>query len=257
MQRDRIAALAGFLSTPSARRATRVCRQNQGNQRFLSTPSARRATKEENALELLEEISIHALREEGDPNLQHFSIGLFEFLSTPSARRATAWGGKTIKSYKISIHALREEGDFRSLRPSLLAGLFLSTPSARRATASGSCARASRSNFYPRPPRGGRRLVHLEGVVGPEDFYPRPPRGGRPLYAACARRAKRISIHALREEGDPMRFSVSTPQENFYPRPPRGGRLLMMSMPIAMSAFLSTPSARRATSCRVVSILSG
>ena len=178
-------------------------------------------------MELLEEISIHALREEGDPNLQHFSIGLFEFLSTPSARRATAWGGKTIKSYKISIHALREEGDFRSLRPSLLAGLFLSTPSARRATASGSCARASRSNFYPRPPRGGRRLVHLEGVVGPEDFYPRPPRGGRPLYAACARRAKRISIHALREEGDPMRFSVSTPQENFYPRPPRGGRLMI------------------------------
>ena len=170
--------------------------------KFLSTPSARRATKEENALELLEEISIHALREEGDPNLQHFSIGLFEFLSTPSARRATAWGGKTIKSYKISIHALREEGDFRSLRPSLLAGLFLSTPSARRATASGSCARASRSNFYPRPPRGGRRLVHLEGVVGPEDFYPRPPRGGRRAH---------VPLPTLRS--------------NFYPRPPRGGRL--------------------------------
>ena len=33
-----------------------------------------------------------------------------------------------------------------------------------------------------------------------------------------------ISIHALREEGDKMRFNPDSPTKNFYPRPPRGGR---------------------------------
>ena len=34
------------------------------------------------------------------------------------------------------------------------------------------------------------------------DFYPRPPRGGRPLHALCLLALSQISIHALREEGD-------------------------------------------------------
>ena len=56
-----------------------------------------------------------------------------------------------------------------------------------------------------------------------------------------------ISIHALREEGDG--FSISTPQkvQNFYPRPPRGGRRSQRSSEALKSLFLSTPSARRAT----------
>ena len=80
---------------------------------------------------------------------------------------------------KISIHALREEGD---------AGSY---PAAFK-----------RSNFYPRPPRGGRRCT-------------------RPEHRAH----QDISIHALREEGDGAR------------RHQRGG----------LHIFLSTPSARRAT----------
>ena len=77
-------------------------------------------------------------------------------------------------------------------------------------------------------------------------FYPRPPRGGRPLASASnncfgiflstpsARRAtdliepeaveRKISIHALREEGDSA-WPMSTASNGyFYPRPPRGGR---------------------------------
>ena len=34
-----------------------------------------------------------------------------------------------------------------------------------------------------------------------------------------------ISIHALREEGDRTPPWLSPPPANFYPRPPRGGRL--------------------------------
>ena len=56
-------------------------------------------------------------------------------------------------------------------------------------------------------------------------FYPRPPRGGRPLLRGRIRRSMRISIHALREEGDPISSTTSLVSSDFYPRPPRGGRL--------------------------------
>ena len=77
------------------------------------------------------------------------------FLSTPSARRATCNAWSHGVAIGISIHALCEEGDHlgggRKPRP---------------------------ADFYPRPPRGGRR----QSAGCPhrtDDFYPRPPRGGR------------------------------------------------------------------------------
>ena len=100
---------------------------------FLSTPSARRATICIFESSRRRSISIHALREEGDPrhHLQRTSWALFlstpsarratqqaagnqpieRFLSTPSARRATDQGRGHILALLISIHALREEGD--------------------------------------------------------------------------------------------------------------------------------------------------
>ena len=56
-----------FLSTPSARRATFVIVPPTLSQSiFLSTPSARRATHEPPPQTAPSQISIHALREEGD-----------------------------------------------------------------------------------------------------------------------------------------------------------------------------------------------
>ena len=122
---------------------------------------------------------------------------------------------------------------------------FLSTPSARRATSRGSRRNNKMGDFYPRPPRGGRRCT-LQQEDERMDFYPRPPRGGRPevpgMYAAkskflstpSARRATpyryhlqhrcKISIHALREEGDVSTSFCAWQSFDFYPRPPRGGR---------------------------------
>ena len=57
-------------------------------------------------------ISIHALREEGDPSAQTFPPFLTRFLSTPSARRATKTAKIPNREKDISIHALREEGDW-------------------------------------------------------------------------------------------------------------------------------------------------
>ena len=81
-------ALMLFLSTPSARRATWKGLLVMSVQTFLSTPSARRATAALPSAECLEDISIHALREEGD---------------------CIFWVGR--RESMISIHALREEGD--------------------------------------------------------------------------------------------------------------------------------------------------
>ncbi len=56
-------------------------------------------------------ISIHALREEGDSHAAVRIDRLLRFLSTPSARRATSSQRDGARRRDISIHALREEGD--------------------------------------------------------------------------------------------------------------------------------------------------
>ena len=169
------------------------------------------------------------------------------FLSTPSARRATCrlsarWcrlhyfyprpprGGRPALRDScglirlISIHALREEGDQLARVSVSQHNRFLSTPSARRATG---------------------QLT--QPVVNQDDFYPRPPRGGRPYMDCINTAGDFISIHALREEGDVGRLILSHKQKYFYPRPPRGGRPLFRSLLLCSMIFLSTPSARRAT----------
>ena len=150
---------------------------------------------------LIYNISIHALREEGD-----------------------AFFDNSYLFFAISIHALREEGDRRGYRD-----------------------RPDSVDFYPRPPRGGRRRAVIAAGPRRADFYPRPPRGGRPkvvepldapdkfLSTPSARRATQrkralycrtgISIHALREEGDEA----------------------VQALDAYNAQFLSTPSARRAT----------
>ena len=77
-------------------------------QEFLSTPSARRATKPRRRERSRQNISIHALREEGDAAGDGTGR---QFLSTPSARRATDTLPTLSTAWMISIHALREEGD--------------------------------------------------------------------------------------------------------------------------------------------------
>ena len=52
----------------------------------------------------------------------------------------------------------------------------------------------------------------------------------------------KISIHALREEGDTARPSKATATSNFYPHPPRGGRPLAISFKVSrVSDFYPRP----------------
>ena len=86
------------------------------------------------------------------------------------------------------------------------------------------------------------------------DFYPRPPGGGRPPPLLWRGAQKGISIHALWVEGDLFIHSVEQDYDtisihalrvegdielpehvhdgfyNFYPRPPGGGRLYRVSI---------------------------
>ena len=104
--------------------------------------------------------------------------------------------------------------------------VFLSTPSARRATQGLEQYNRHNQNFYPRPLRGGRLLLVFEQAG---------------LFV--------ISIHALCEEGDPAQLSAMlSGGTDFYPRPLRGGRPFGYQEAWAeYRIFLSTPSARRAT----------
>ena len=103
----------GFLSTPSARRATRWHKQTPDapNDFYPRPPRGGRRGRMQRRVRRAG-ISIHALREEGDRGtgqLQANERG--GFLSTPSARRATRGPADGARLVSISIHALREEGD--------------------------------------------------------------------------------------------------------------------------------------------------
>ena len=191
---------------------------------FLSTPSARRATSQ---VEMARRINKDFYPRPPRGGRRETFWGRLRrrvFLSTPSARRATRHFRRVIVGADISIHALREEGD-RCRPPWQCRGSY----------------------FYPRPPRGGRPMPGYCGYFSNRflstpsarratlprggkfrhrrHFYPRPPRGGRPrtCWIFCYR-------------------------WYFYPRPPRGGRHIFSKTLTGVLIFLSTPSARRATS---------
>ena len=172
-----------FLSTPSARRATwrALARPTPTGYFYPRPPRGGRPLRADNVADG-EDISIHALREEGDQDGQ------------AKANRAAA----------ISIHALREEGDRRTFLNLDEFGEFLSTPSARRATAAlekqeapepisihalreegdkaGSCDAALLSpiSIHALREEGDRGAINKRR--NEQYFYPRPPRGGRLNY---------------------------------------------------------------------------
>ena len=127
-----------FLSTPSARRATSpvLCtmlvhtdfypRPPRGGRRGFVAPQ-----------HIASNISIHALREEGDCS------------GTPSPARSSYFYPRPPRGGRPRPRVQLHGGD-----------LFLSTPSARRATSSCASQGQARSHFYPRPPRGGRHCKY-------------------------------------------------------------------------------------------------
>ncbi len=80
------------------------------NARFLSTPSARRATRGKTSSYRKAAISIHALREEGDP--PEAPAAADRLISIHALREEGDHSVDGAERHRdISIHALREEGD--------------------------------------------------------------------------------------------------------------------------------------------------
>ena len=86
-------------------------------------------------------------------------------------------------------------------------------------------------DFYPRPPRGGRRWSALD-ILALDDFYPRPPRGGRRAYKP-------------KDAGLLIFLSTSSARRTTLADSAQSG---------AASIFLSTSSARRTTPALIWSV---
>ena len=151
----------------------------------------------------------------------------------------------------------------------MLEQVFLSTPPSRVATHGLGPAQRTATCFYPRHPRGWRRMPS-PCCRKKLCFYPRHPRGWRRGVSTLDTPYYCVSIHATLAGGDGMSLSSSvsgatflstppsrvatvsvprpeTPAPCFYPRHPRGWRPQRSATPFSRSAFLSTPPSRVAT----------
>ena len=91
-------------------------------------------------------------------------------------------------------------------------------------------------------------MINMSQVVQTSDFNPRPPRGGRRQNVLYSSKSQRISIHALREEGDNS-YKDSGIHTYLFQSTPSARRATDKVLEIIHKyiKFQSTPSARRAT----------
>ena len=168
----------GFLSTPSARRATNAS-INKVLAGFNFYPRPLRGGRRGTSASAESRCYFYPRPLRGGRRAVLVAFyGSTQFLSTPSARRATNYDYSCSIEKVISIHALCEEGDERNVAFAVVEAEFLSTPSARRATLSGSL--LDRFGEFLSTPSARRAT---------------PPRPDAQVPYG-------ISIHALCEEGD-------------------------------------------------------
>ena len=195
---------------------------------FLSTPSARRATG--CVLAVAADLSdFYPRPPRGGRRITDMNTATaLVFLSTPSARRATHSSILDDHNEPISIHALREEGDRSSSAQT--SATRISIHALREEGDAGTWERWQITSISIHALREEGDRPSSRRPTPSTYFYPRPPRGGRP---------KELEKHTY----------IKT---NFYPRPPRGGRPKEQVIGDVSFEFLSTPSARRATTrtCR-------
>ena len=200
-------------------------KSGNGRISFLSTPSARRATRHRGRVQTRQDISIHALREEGDRQHRRHCPESRNFYPRPPRGGRHSSRGAWKAENQISIHALREEGDCRLLPP------------------------GSRIlHFYPRPPRGGRPQTASHWTLTHRiSIHALREEGDTALCCLYCQQDKFLSTPSARRATSWSVRRISQMPSNFYPRPPRGGRLGLRYEGDNAKVFLSTPSARRAT----------
>ncbi len=177
-----------FNPSPSAWRATANWTQVDAHIDFNPRPPHGGRRREYNMRQVTLDISIHALRMEGDAVTRNPIASLCPFQSTPSAWRATRCpvrcpsgreyfnprpphGGRQVDfSGNVSMSGFQStpsawratsDNELRRVREVI----FQSTPSAWRATAASDSIRSRSRHFNPRPPHGGRHISALICVL--------------------------------------------------------------------------------------------
>ena len=215
-----------FLSTPSVGRATtKLTSPSITTLDFYPRPPWGGRHKVVGLYNRYNDISIHALRGEGDAAPLGELADSVKFLSTPSVGRATQQGTDTGRQEGISIHALRGEGDNSH---------------------DNKC--TERNHFYPRPPWGGR-LVRTGMSIFRSIFLSTPSVGRATTGHRVDEAAEKISIHALRGEGDLSLPPSATSCQVFLSTPSVGRATQYADYCKTQAEFLSTPSVGRATEC--------
>ena len=103
------------------------------------------------------------------------------------------------------------------------------------------------TNFYPRPPRGGRPTASRYLLLAATFLStPSARRATAPWYGSLGADGLFLSTPSARRATASSDFSTPKTRD-FYPRPPRGGRPHSIANICKAAQFLSTPSARRAT----------
>ena len=138
------------------------------------------------------------------------------------------------------------EGDSKNYFSPGHSFLFLSTPSGWRATSNSSTRCIGRREFLSTP-SGWRATISFSTAAHRSNFYPRPPGGGRQSSLLPHVGDRLISIHALRVEGDAHPgIYVRTCNISIHALRVEGDGSKMYTEGLA-EAFLSTPSGWRAT----------
>ena len=195
-------------------------------------------------------ISIHALRGEGDSETLKQRKQSFAFLSTPSAGRATWRKGYIQCTNGISIHALRGEGD-KAERPSFQIREISIHALRGEGDQENTISRNTLDQFLSTPSAG--RATHCKGMAADIVVISiHALRGEGDQRSNQAHDADLgISIHALRGEGDARRdLSRIARQISIHALRGEGDQRAVEDMRKA-GLFLSTPSAGRATQMKL------
>ena len=214
---------------------------------FLSTLPARGATGIGQFQLILAVQFLSTLPARGATVICPLAGRIIRFLSTLPARGATGGVPAADPHQPISIHAPREGSDAVTSCLPRLSQLFLSTLPARGATPCRLPLSKRSSNFYPRSPRGERRVAQGLFVLPGGVFLSTLPARGATYGNEQINVVLGISIHAPREGSDNVARYRAPTLDLFLSTLPARGATRGTGRGIGRSGFLSTLPARGAT----------
>ena len=147
---------------------------------------------------------------------------------------------------RISTHAPREGSDIKLMVSPLVHWISTHAPREGSDPAVPTSIRSTIANFYPRSPRGERRMGHAACARRGRFLSTLPARGA--TWVTFFATSSKPFLSTLPARGATFGgFTVFPSPTNFYPRSPRGERRRSNRPMMRATSFLSTLPARGAT----------